>query len=153
MRHQRPWGFRDFVRMRGYSSLYLFSVGSTRPLKIGMTDDPPRRLGEFQTAHYHAVDFHRVWWLAGKPIATRIESAFKYYFLPEHLRGEWYDVPADEAIDFVQDTIERLGTWGITQSEIEDRMMRWLRRKSDLPSDAPEDECGLRTTRSRTIWR
>ena len=153
MNSQRPWGFRDFVRMRGYSSLYLLSVGSTRPVKIGITDDPLRRLGDFQVAHYHTVDFLRVWWLPGKPIASRIESAFKNHFIEENIRGEWFDVPADDAIAFVHDTIARLGTWGISQAEIEERMMKWLRKKHDLPPNAPEDECGLRTTHGRAIWR
>lgn len=58
MNPQRLWGFRDFVRMRGYSSLYLFSVGSTRPIKVGITDDPLRRLGDFQVAHYHTGESH-----------------------------------------------------------------------------------------------
>ena len=153
MNPQRPWGFRDFVRMRGYTSLYLFSVGSTRPIKIGITDDPTRRLGDFQIAHYHTVDFHRVWWLPGRPIALRIESAFKYHFIEEHIRGEWFDVPADEAIAFVHRMIDRLNTWGISQSEIEERMIKWLRKKHDFPPDAPDDGCGLRTMGSRAIWR
>ncbi len=150
MNPQRPWGFRDFVRMRGYSSLYLFSVGNTRPIKVGITDDPLRRLGDFQVAHYHTVDFLRVWWLPGKLIAARIKSAFKYNFIEEHIRGEWFDVTADDAIVFVHDTVKRLGTWGISQAEIEDRMMRWARKHHDLPKNAPVDQCGLRTMRSRS---
>lgn len=148
---QKPWGFRDFVKMHGYCSVYLLDVGTTRPIKVGMTDNPERRLADFQTAHFQPLNFHSVWWLPGKAIAARLENAFKYYFYPEHIRGEWYDVTCAEAAGFIEETIDSLGTWGISQAKIEDRMIAWLRKRHDIPRDAPAKECGLLTMRSRQI--
>lgn len=62
---------------------------------MGLTDDPQRRLGDFQIAHYRPLSFHQVWWVPGKAIAARLENAFKYYFLPDHIRGEWYNLTGD----------------------------------------------------------
>jgi hypothetical protein len=148
---QKPWGFRDFVKIHGYCSVYLLDVGGECPIKVGITDNPERRLSDFQIAHFRALKFHSVWWLPGKAIAARLENAFKYYFYPEHIRGEWYDVTCAEAADFIEETIESLGTWGISQAKIEDRMIAWLRKRHDIPHDAPSKECGLRTMRSRQI--
>lgn len=150
---QRPWGFRDFVKARGYCSLYLLSAGTRCPIKVGLTDDPVRRLCDFQIAHYRPLEFHRVWWLPGKPIAARLENAFKFYFQPVHVRGEWYNTPHERATAFVEDTIASLGTWGISQADIEERMMHWARKRHDLPKDAPIDLCGLRTMQSRARRR
>lgn len=147
---QRPWGFRDFVKARGYCSVYLLGAGLPRPVKVGLTDDPQRRLSDFQIAHFRPLDFHQVWWVPGKAIAARLENAFKYYFLPDHIRGEWYNVTGDEAAAFVEETIDSLGTWGISQAEIEEHLMDWARKRHALPRNAPVDECGLRTIQSRS---
>ena len=115
MENSRPYGFRDFVRARGYCSLYLLSSGEARPVKVGITNDPVRRLDDFQTAHYRTsrvppglVD--------GRPAdSSQLESAFKLYFFPDHIRGEWYDIDLAEAVAFVEETIVSMGTWGVTQ--------------------------------------
>ena len=150
---QRPWGFRDFVKARGYCSLYLLSVGGDAPIKIGITSDPVSRLCDFQNANYRPVQYHRVWWTPGQPMAARLESAFKLHFLPDHVRGEWYNVSHEEATGFVEEAIVDFGTWGITQAEIEARMMQWARRLHELPRSAPIDECGLRTMTARSRRR
>ena len=77
-----------------------------------------------------------------------MENAFKYYFLPDHIRGEWYNVTSDEGATFIEETIESLSTWGISQVAIEERMMAWARKLNGLPRNAPVDECGLRTLQS-----
>jgi len=66
---------------------------------VGLTDNPQKRIGHFQAAHYRTLEFDHVWWVPGKAIATRVENAFKYYFLPDHIRGEWYNVTSDEGAD------------------------------------------------------
>lgn len=151
---QRPWGFRDFVRTRGYCSLYLLCADETRPVKVGITNDPVRRLDDFQIAHYRRLRFHKVWWMAGQRIASRLESAFKLYFLPEHIRGEWHDVDLAEAVTFVEETIVSMGTWGLTQDEIEMMMMRGIADRFETPVDAPKDAeeamaRGFRTLKGR----
>ena len=155
MRESRPYGFRDFVRARGYCSLYLLSSGEARPVKVGITNDPVRRLDDFQTAHYRTLEFHRVWWMAGQPIASRLESAFKLYFFPDHIRGEWYDIDLAEAVAFVEETIVSMGTWGVTQERIEMKMMRGVVDRFDTPVEVPKDAAeakarGLRTLQGRS---
>ena len=155
MRKSRPYGFRDFVRARGYCSLYLLSSGEARPVKVGITNDPVRRLDDFQTAHYRPLEFHRVWWMAGQPIASRLESAFKLYFFPDHVRGEWYDIDLAEAVAFVEETIVSMGTWGVTQEQIEMKMMRGVVDRFDTPVEVPKDAAeakarGLRTLQGRS---
>jgi Meiotically up-regulated gene 113 len=152
---QRPWGFREFVRARNYCSLYLLSGGVDRPIKIGVTDDPHRRLRELQIAHYEMLEFHRVWWLAGQSVAARLEAAFKLYFLPEHVRGEWYEVDPEEAVAFLEETIGKLGTWGLSQDQIEMKMIRGVAHRYEMPFEAPRSSAeaairGLRTLKGRS---
>jgi hypothetical protein len=148
---QRPWGFREFVRARSYCSLYLLSGGVDRPIKVGVTDDPFRRLRDFQIAHYEVLEFHRVWWLAGQSVAARLEAAFKLYFLPEHVRGEWYEVDLEEAVAFVEETIVNLGTWGLSQDQIEMKMMRGVAQRYEVPVEAPKTATEARARGLRTL--
>lgn len=155
MKEPRPNGFRDFVRARGYCSLYLLATGEARPIKVGITNDPVRRLDEFQTAHYRPLAFHRVWWMAGQPTAARLENAFKLYFFPDHVRGEWYDIDLAEAVAFVEETLVSMRTWGITQDDIEMMMMRGVVARFETHVEAPRDAAeakarGLRTLRGRS---
>jgi hypothetical protein len=93
--------------------------------------------------------------MAGQPIASRLESAFKLYFFPDHIRGEWYDVDLAEAVAFVEETIVSLGTWGVAQDEIEMKMMRGIVDRFETPCDVPKDAAeakvrGLRTLQGRS---
>jgi hypothetical protein len=93
--------------------------------------------------------------MAGQPIASRLESAFKLYFFPDHIRGEWYDIDLAEAVAFVEETIVSMGTWGVTQEQIELRMMRGVVERFDTPVEVPKDAAeamarGLRTLQGRS---
>jgi Meiotically Up-regulated Gene 113 (MUG113) protein len=110
----QPNGLREFVRVRGYYSLYFLRAQLSEPIKVGITHDPVRRLSALQNANWRPVSFDRLWWLPGQPIAARIEAVLKLQFLPQHVRGEWYEIDPAEAGQDVEETIERLGTWGIT---------------------------------------
>lgn len=139
------------MRARNYCSLYLLSGGADRPIKVGVTDDPHRRLRDFQIAHYDVLEFHRVWWLAGQSVAARLEAAFKLYFLPEHIRGEWYEVDPGEAVAFVEETIVSLRTWGLSQDQIEMKMMRGVAHRYEMPFEAPKTPAEARTRGLRTL--
>lgn len=78
----QPSGLREFVRARGYHSLYFLRVQPGEPIKIGITHDPASRLSALQNANWRPVSFDRLWWLPGHPIAARIEAALKLQFLP-----------------------------------------------------------------------
>ncbi len=143
------------MRARGYCSLYLLSAGADRPIKVGITDNPFRRLRDFQIAHHELLEFHRVWWLPGPPVAARLENAFKLYFFPDHVRGEWYDIDGEEAVTFVEETLVSMGTWGVTQEQIEMKMMRGVADRFEIPVEAPKDAeeamvRGFRTLKGRS---
>lgn len=40
----RPWGFRDYVRSHGFHTIYLVKSIRGRPIKVGVAEDPERRL-------------------------------------------------------------------------------------------------------------
>lgn len=150
----QPIGLREFVRVRGYYSLYFLRVQLGEPIKIGITHDPVSRLSGLQTANWRPVSFDRLWWLPGQPIAARIEAALKLHFLPQHIRGEWFAIDPAEAGEFVEVTIERLGTWGITQAKIEQRFAHWSRQRYAPPEIVrPPSVQEPKPDRRRRSWR
>jgi hypothetical protein len=86
---------------------------------------------------------HRFWWLAGKPIAWRIESEFKDHFKAHNIRGEWFRLAISEAENFVEASIRKLGTWSIRQDDMIGLMDHWERKKFSLPPEAPSPLRGL----------
>jgi hypothetical protein len=150
----QPSGLREFVRARGYHSLYFLRVQLDDPIKIGITHDPASRRSGLQNANWRRVSFDRLWWLPGQPIAARIEAALKLKYLPQHIRGEWYDIDPAKAARFVEETIERLGTWGITQAKIEQRFSNWARQRFSPPEIVrPPSVQEPKPDRRRRSWR
>lgn len=150
----QPSGLREFVRARGYHSLYFLRVQLGEPIKIGITHDPASRRSGLQIANWRPVYFDRLWWLPGQPIAARIEAALKLQYLPQHIRGEWYDIDPAEAAGFVEEMIERLGTWGITQAKIEQRFAHWSRQRYSPPEIVrPPSVQEPKPDRRRRSWR
>jgi len=88
------------------------------PVKVGIAQDPLRRLAGLQNANFEQLRVHRFWWLPGRPIAARLERAFKKHFAPAAIRGEWFNVSLTAAEGFVEDSIRRVGTWGICQEDM-----------------------------------
>jgi hypothetical protein len=127
LRHQRPHGFKDYIAEQGFHSVYLITTGKGWPVKVGIAADPVRRLNGLQNANFETLRFHRFWWVAGRPVAARIEQAFKARFATSAIRGEWFDVAATNAEAFIADTIHSLGTWGIDQEQAGRLMEEWQR--------------------------
>lgn len=132
-----PYGFRKFVRRQGFHSLYLVTTEEDNPVKVGIATDPMGRFAALQNATFAPLRMHRFWWMPGKRITARIESAFKERFRPRNVRGEWFDLSLQTAEAFIEDTIGSLGTWGVRQSDLVGFMDQREREKYALPSDAP----------------
>lgn len=152
MTDMRPNGFRDYVRTNGFHAVYLLTPLRGGPVKIGITEDPVQRLGAIQASHYEELAFHRFWWLPGVAVASRIEAGFKGQFANSNIRGEWFDMPTLHAEAMVQATIERLGIWSLTQSQMENLFDDWIRKKWGIPKHAPSPLQG-RPPRADEPWQ
>jgi hypothetical protein len=133
----RPYGFKRFIAKQGFHAIYLATIPSGNPVKIGITDDPVERLSVLQTAHFERLRFHRFWWVAGLPVAARLERAFKKHFAPVNIPGEWFDVPLPDAEAFIEKSACELGTWAVDDAGMLKFWEDCWRRKCSKPADAP----------------
>jgi hypothetical protein len=145
----RPHGFQNYITLQGFHSLYLVTTARNRPVKVGITDDPVQRLAGLQVAHFEFLRFHRFWWLPGRPIASRIERAFKQHFARTMIRGEWFDLPPREAEAFVEASIRCLGTWGIEQRDMLALMDQWESRRVPMLTRRPHVKSGQSSSMRR----
>jgi hypothetical protein len=152
MMDMRPIGFRDYVRANGFHTVYLLKPVQGAPVKIGISEDPVRRIATIQSSHFDELVFHRFWWLPGIAVATRIESGFKNGFADYNIRGEWFNMSPEQAEKQVEAAIERLGIWSLTQSEMEHLFDDWVRKKWGLPKHAPSPLSG-RAPRKDEPWQ
>lgn len=88
---------------------HVYVAGSSRngPLKIGITVDPKRRLGELQTGNAVRLD---IYWTLAVPAdqARLIEQDIHGLFVPERMSGEWFLIPVEMAVEAIMRLTERL---------------------------------------------
>lgn len=83
---------------------FVYVIGETcnGPIKLGATDNPPKRLGELQVANprelflYHSLQH---------PAAIDVEAWAQRRLRDRHIRGEWYDVNPAEAANLLAEAV------------------------------------------------
>ncbi len=140
----RPRGFQEFIKKKGFHSLYLVTTDTDNPVKVGIATDPLRRMRQLQTSNFMSLRIHRFWWMPGQPITARVESAFKCHFQPQNVRGEWFDLPLSTAEEFIEASIRSLDTWGVRQSDLVGYMDHRERQRYGVPLDAPTPLRGVK---------
>jgi len=141
---RRPYGFLEFIKKQGFHSLYLVTTETDNPVKVGIAKDPLERLSAIQSANFLPIRMHRFWWMPGRKVTVRIESAFKNHFQSQNIRGEWFDLPLTTAEEFIEASISNLGTWGVRHSDLIAYMDHKERQKLGLGADAPSPLAGIR---------
>lgn len=129
---RRPHGFGDFIRRQGFHSLYLVTTDNDAPVKVGIAEDPERRLSDLQSANFNLLRIYRFWWLPGRRVSERIERSFKDHFSARCVRGEWFDLLLPEAEAFVEAAIRSLGAWGVPEADVIEFMEHCARRRLDF---------------------
>lgn len=129
--NRRPHGFQDYIAAQGFYAVYLVTTVWDAPIKVGIAQDTVRRLAGLQNANFEQLRIHRFWWLAGRPIAARVEKSFKKHFALAAIRGEWFDVSLGTAEAFIEGAIQSVGTWTLGQEDMVKFMQEWERRCGD----------------------
>lgn len=142
---QRPHGFHDFIKKEGFHSIYLISTETGNPMKVGIAADPVDRFNSIQSSNFLSLRLHRYWWMPGRKLTVRIENAFKEQFQNQVIRGEWFDLPLPTAENFIETSIRDLNSWGVRHSDIVGIMDSSVRRKFDIPAEAPTPLRGIAT--------
>lgn len=70
--------------------IYLIQAGNTRKFKVGISQDPDRRLGYLQTGNPDKLHFGALW------IGTRKDESAIHRLLVEYRQsGEWFECPPE----------------------------------------------------------
>ena len=138
---KRPQGFKKFIARGGFHGIYL--VGSQSRLSFHKSQDP--RVGFYGLANSRPAQatLLQAWWVAGKPIASRIERAFKRNFDNRRNAEGLFEVNREEAAVFIEETARDMGTWAASESDMINLMDLVGRHKQHVPADAPSPLRGL----------
>lgn len=80
-------------------------MGTDGPCKIGVAKIPTDRLSSHQSSNVREVEFARYWLTVGSPVSLRIERWVMSDLADNGIRGEWFDVTADQMADSVERAI------------------------------------------------
>ena len=129
----RPMGFEEFVARQGFHTVYLvIPEADGIPVKVGIAANPFDRFSSHQVSNFIPLKLHRFWWVAGRRIALRIETAFKDHHRQQCVRGEWFSLSLAEAEASIEAAISRLGTWGVSDDEMLELFEQHILRRSDF---------------------
>lgn len=79
--------------------VYFISAGGS-PIKIGVSDNPSRRLLDLQTAHYQKLYLLYTLKCGNRQQALEVESAFHRWYDELRIRNEWFKLtPAQVGSD------------------------------------------------------
>lgn len=82
------------------SFLYVIAAREQGPTKLGISDDPARRLKQLQTGHPETLMiFHKE--AVDAPLAYYLERNLHKSISHRRLRGEWFDLAVAEAISHI----------------------------------------------------
>jgi hypothetical protein len=85
--------------------LYVIADDYNDIVKLGYSEDPLRRCAELQTGNPNTLRVvHHAW--AGDRCAV-LESVLHREFAHHRVRGEWYRIPSDRAVNYVDYVIIR----------------------------------------------
>lgn len=146
---RRPQGFQRFVELNGYRSLILIASQDGALIRIMSSSEPKGRFSKFKSDSTAPVELMRLWWLAGKPVARRIEHAFAVHFGQSKRQDGWFEVSIAQAARLVEQTARDLGTWAIDEGSMIARMDHKARLETKVPTHAPSPLRGLRTPEFR----
>ncbi len=83
---------------------YVYMIGHERkdgmlggPVKIGVSDDPAKRLKQMQTSSPQKLAILAVIAMPMRKAAFMLEAVLHAYFADKRMQGEWFDVCAFEA--------------------------------------------------------
>lgn len=77
-------------------NVYVIEAGGR--VKIGLSDDPRKRLGELATGSAYTPTLIHSWRVASRADALTMERSMHGLFRRQRMNGEWFDVPADEVV-------------------------------------------------------
>ena len=138
---RRPHGFKTFIARGGYHGIYL--VGNQGRISFHKSQDPRARFCGPAISRPVPATFLQAWWVAGKPIASRIERAFKGHFDNRRDDDGFFNTDHDEAAAFIEEEARGIGTRAASESDMINLMDLIERHKRSAPGDAPTPLKGL----------
>lgn len=91
---------------QGFKAVYVIGPRSRAVSKIGIADNPLRRLQDIQTGCWIKLRLWRYWWTLGRPMAIRIEGHILQQFNERRVSGEWIKIAPDALSEAVISTAQ-----------------------------------------------
>lgn len=129
-----------------HCGVYVISQPSGWPVKIGMSSCGRDRLAAIQTSHWLTMKFHGFWVCDNRKQAREIEQKAHKHLrgIGAELSGEWFDMPAPKANEFIEGLAVKLGIELMTK-------FPWPDDLDNDPYDRPR--MSIVNTMKRELWQ
>lgn len=100
--------------------VYVISIDDLGLSKIGISDNPAKRLRQLSTGSPFRMRIALTLSIPGRDLARSIERAFHKETGPLRLNGEWFEIEAQRACEFMAFTYAAFLQWvlGVDEDDI-----------------------------------
>lgn len=87
-----------------YCGIYIVTTDSRYPCKIGISQNPAKRLASLQTSHWRLLQISEYRWCGNEKEAKQVEQAVHERLKEQEklLHGEWFDIRPEEAVEAIE---------------------------------------------------
>jgi hypothetical protein len=128
---QRPRHFITFCRDQKISAVYVLEAVGYPYCKIGIADDPLRRLSGVQAGNWSELKLVDHWWTLGRELSFRVEQAVLKALIEHKVRGEWLEISKDRLIEEIQHHAAGMNIGLMDEEDIIPVAMDWQNHKDE----------------------
>jgi hypothetical protein len=87
-----------------YCGVYVITTDSLYPCKIGLSQNPVKRLASLQTAHWRPIQISGYRWCESQADALKVEQEAHRILEAngKELLGEWFDIRVEAAVEAME---------------------------------------------------
>lgn len=95
-------GFYIFARAQRLHAIYVLAAPGHPYSKVGIADEPSRRLMGVQGGNWNKLKLHKHWWVMDAKLSKRVEQEVLSRLAEHNERGEWLKLPPQTVAETVE---------------------------------------------------
>lgn len=120
-------GFYTFARSQGLHSVYVMHSPGNEFCKVGIADEPYRRIRGLQGGNWSKIEVYDHWWTVDCSLSRRVEAEVLNRMAEHRAMGEWIKCSPEDLAAEVEAAAADLKIGLMRREDLEPIAEEWLR--------------------------
>lgn len=121
----KQYGFYVFVRSQGLHAVYVVHSPGNDYCKVGVADEPYRRLGGIQGGNWSKLEIYDHWWTTDPKLSRRVEQETLLRLAEVRACGEWVKTTPEKLSAVVQQVAADFNIGLMKREDLEEVATEW----------------------------